>query len=695
MSLMIASIVSTMSSTFLLTLVYFYVFMQYHERYICIWAFSWLSYWLSYVLAFWMLVGQESPVLLILNQLFILISGLLLTWGTYEFLDKDLPKWWVYGIFPGTIWIGIAILSQFSFLLLAFPTFTFLGIGYIWTGLVILRFRKFHGVGKHLTGFAFILWGIHKLYYPYLQPVHWFAPWGYYLVTLILEFLAAIGILLIFFDKMGKALVKSEERFRLLAENARDMIYRYQLKPSLRFEYVSPASLFIFGYNPEELYADSKLVLKMVHPEDRLLLRKLRKYPQDFLETIVLRWIHKNGSIIWIEHSNVPIYDEAGNLVALEGIARDITERKQAEEILQRYELLSKWARDIILMMNLDGSIIEANTSAIKAYGYTREDLLSLKFQNLYAPNSVSTADDHLRKAENSGILFETIHLRKDGSSFPVEVSLQGMMIGRKYGILSIIRDITQRKKEELEMLEARERVARAERMASLGTMAAGIAHEINQPLNSLAVIVEGMLYWYEKKRPMAKDKIVENLQKMSKRVNRIDNIIKHMYSFVRSDPPSKLVPCNLNDAVEGALALIGTQIKSHGIEVRKKLLDNLPSVQGESIRLEEVVINLLVNAMQALDKISKNNKKIECRTRVEGALVIMEISDDGPGVNNEIKDKIFEPFFTTKEPGNGMGLGLFLAHSIVTYFNGEIFVNNNEHGGAIFRVEFPIFAEC
>jgi|GEM_PF-3149233 len=567
MSWLTSSIATTMFNSILLTLVYFYLFLQYKERYIGIWSCGWLIYSIAYIITFWMIIDHETVILIIIHEIFTLISGLLLLWGTYEFLGEKIPKWWVYSLIPGTVWIGFATLSDLSFLFLTLPTYFFLGFTFVSTGIVINRFKEFRGIGRIATGAAFILWGVFKGIYPFLYNTHWFMVWSNSIVSIFI-FIMAIGILLIFFQRMREDLRQSEARFRLLAENAQDAIYRIRLKPNFEFDYISPAIQSIIGYSPDELYDNPTLIYKIVYPKDRTLLQAER-----FKDSTIIRWLHKNGQMVWVEHNNVLITNQEGEMIVLEGIARNITERKKAEQ----------------------------------------------------------------------------------------------------------------------EMLKAKERAARAEKMASLGTMAAGITHEINQPLNSLKIIADSLLYWYRKKKTMEISDVMEKIKKISNQAEKIDNIIKHIRDFIRPEISPQLTPTNLNDVVIKALSLIGTQLSSHGIAVKKDLQKELPLIKGDPIRLEEVVINLLINAMQALDEVEKNDKQIRCATRVVGNTVVLEISDNGPGIKKDIKDKIFEPFFTTKELAEGMGLGLYIVHSIVTSHKGRITVKNDKKGGARFLLEFPL----
>ncbi|MEG6523812.1 PAS domain S-box protein [Desulfotomaculum sp. 1211_IL3151] len=460
--------------------------------------------------------------------------------------------------------------------------------------------------------------------------------------------------------------------------------------PAGDIQWVNPAFCNLTGYSQWEVLGENSRLLKSGLQD--------RAFYQELWEHILCGHVwqgeminrRKDGTLYAEEMTITPVRDEQGMIANFIAIKQDISVRKRAEEVLQRYHLLFKSVNDIILMMDTEGKILEANEAAEKIYGYSRQELLALKIIDLRASEDMRNYDEQFRRSFGGEFLFETMHRRKDGSCFPVEVSSLGVtQVAGSSLLLSVIRDISQRKRAEAEMLETQERLARVERLASLGTMAAGIAHEINQPLNSLKVIADGMIYWHNRGRVMDVARTMTNIQKISAQASRIDDIIKHMRSFVRTEKLNSVAPCNLNDAVEGALAMVGKQLSSHGIHVVKKTQSNLPPILGQETRLEEVVINLLINAMQSLDTVNQSTKEIICATWAEDK-VILEVSDNGPGIKDEDRKRIFDPFFTTKPAGVGMGLGLAIIHTIVHSLGGQVYCKEQSGAGAVFRVEFP-----
>lgn len=448
MSWTISAVSATLFGTFLLTLVYWFIYKEYRERFLCLWSLSWTFYTVRFIFELLMQDKTGSLQIILGHQFSTLLSGLLLLMGTYSFLGKKVNELPLAPFILGSAWIITGTSVGFSWPVLNSPTFAFLAFINIWIGIVYLKSPKLAGFGKYLTGWGFILWGLHKFNYPFLRSIAWFAPWGYSLAA-FLEIVVAAGTLLVFFEKTRKSLAESEERFRLMTENARDLIYSYRIRPDAGFYYISPSVTAFTGYTPDELYADCNLAFKVIHADFQEVMKDPARLASTINMPLSVRMIRKDGRPVWTEHRCVPVYDESGEITGCEGIARDITERKQAEEALERYQLLCKHAKDIILFFRRDGQLIEANEAALKTYGYTREEILSLNVSDLRSPEAKGTLAEHLKNAETASVPYETTHQRKDGGIFPVEVNAQVTTLNGERVMFAIVRDITDRKRAE------------------------------------------------------------------------------------------------------------------------------------------------------------------------------------------------------------------------------------------------------
>ncbi|MBD2743520.1 PAS domain S-box protein [Coleofasciculus sp. FACHB-1120] len=254
----------------------------------------------------------------------------------------------------------------------------------------------------------------------------------------------------------------SEERYRSIVETANEGIWL--LDAQLRIEYVNQRLAEMFGYGVEEMLGRS--IFDFMDEEARIQIEQsLERGNPGIKEQFDFRYRRKDGSTLWAIVSTNLIFNEGGisdakgeAMPKAIAMLTDVTERKAAEEELKRYQLLSQHSRDIVLYVQLDGQIIEANQAAIQAYGYSKSELLSLKINNLRAPETLDLIDSQLKQADKQGILFETIHCRKNGTFFPVEVSAQSLLIGDRKIVLSIIRDITERKQAEALLRNSEER---------------------------------------------------------------------------------------------------------------------------------------------------------------------------------------------------------------------------------------------
>jgi PAS domain S-box-containing protein len=326
--------------TFGLGLVYLYLYVQYRERYMGLWTLSWALYSTRLALDLLRFSGYDAPFSLVVNQAATILSVLFLLMGIYNFAGKKTAKWWIYGCIAATLLSDLAVLFNYSNFVVALPTATYFGLAEIWTGIMFLRFRTVKGLGRHVTGYAFIILGVINLGYPFDSVIPSKLTVWAFLSASLFDFTIIIGTLLVYFQKIRQDLSESEKRFRLLAENAKDIVYRYVLHPKPGFEYVSPAVTAITGYTPEDFYSSPGLTFKIVHPQDRPRVDSFKQLPGPVDRPITLRLISKDGKTIWTEQQIVTVYGKNNRPEAVEGIVRDITERKQMEQEMIRLDQL-------------------------------------------------------------------------------------------------------------------------------------------------------------------------------------------------------------------------------------------------------------------------------------------------------------------------------------------------------------------
>lgn len=332
----------SMSGMFSMIFVYVYLYILYRERYMGIWLISWLIYLSrSLFLDSGMFHWMQSLSGIVLYQAMSSVAALLFTYGALIFVNKKGSKYWLYSAM-GTFLLSMAFaFLHSSFVYAMLPSTWFCGIVYIWAGLVFIRYFELPGVGRLVTGYAFILLGVHTLNKPFLVNVAWVTPWGYLLAD-ALRLIIAAGTLLVYFEKTRLDLSNKEAQYRLLAENAVDIIYRYKLFPKAHFDYISPSVLAATGYHDQEYYANPKLFLSLIYPDDVLL---FHEFVGNFQRTediaLTFRIVHKKGNIVWLDHKFSLVYDQDGRALAREGICRDVTARKHLELLSAKIDKLN------------------------------------------------------------------------------------------------------------------------------------------------------------------------------------------------------------------------------------------------------------------------------------------------------------------------------------------------------------------
>lgn len=336
------SVIGSSIGTVSIVLIYIYLYVLYRERCMGIWVIGWLIMLSRYFIFDSGLIPWKYSLLgLTTYQMLIIISILLFAWGTHLFVNKPFNKWWLYGAISIFILsIALNILSSSLIYKLLLPIY-FGCFVCIWIGIIFICHLKTQGIGCLITGYAYILWGLLNLTAPFTIANLWFLPWCYFLGG-ILRLVIAVGTLMVYFEKNRIELINKETQYRLLTENAVDIIYYYQLLPERKIEYINPSVLTITGHSPEEYYAENNLIFNLIHPDDHSLLDGfISNLPSSIELPLTLRLIRKDNTTLWIEQKSVPIYDEKGHLVALEGIIRDITMRKKLEQMTSMFDKMN------------------------------------------------------------------------------------------------------------------------------------------------------------------------------------------------------------------------------------------------------------------------------------------------------------------------------------------------------------------
>jgi C4-dicarboxylate-specific signal transduction histidine kinase len=279
-------------------------------------------------------------------------------------------------------------------------------------------------------------------------------------------------------------------------------------------------------------------------------------------------------------------------------------------------------------------------------------------------------------------------HFRKNDRSFYVNISVSHARYGEGKVLIATTTDVTESIEKETQLIQA-------SKMTTLGLMAAGMAHEINQPLNVIQIYADFFLKMLKKGRAIPNEDLKRMADDIIANVDRATGIIKHVRHFARQSEvvTSKV---NVNAPIEDVFKVLGHQIKAHQIELDLKLDPDIPYIMADHNRLEQVFINLVTNAIDAMDEKAEQpehagmSKVLQIKSYTDGATVAAAVKDNGVGMREEVKNKLFEPFFTTKKTGKGTGLGVSISYGIIKDYNGTIDIDSEAGQGTTFTLTFP-----
>ena len=402
--------------------------------------------------------------------------------------------------------------------------------------------------------------------------------------------------------------------------------------------------------------------------------------------------INKDGSIAHWFVKTAPLKDEDGNIVAAMEMSIDISRRKKLEEIVKeserKYQAVFKSIPNPIFILNIDDyTILNCNNSALSLYGYKKETLENHCFSLLFPGPS---AFESFTKNIDTPFHERQIHLKENKETLYVNIWITPAKFTEQKVLLITVVDTTC-------SVETEQQLIQAGKMATLGEMATGVAHELNQPLSVIKTASSFISRKISRNETIDKDILNTLAQEIETHVDRASKITNHMRLFGRKSSFSKEA-VNINDTIKRAFDIFSQQLKLREIEVIWDLDTTLPRILVDPVRLEQVFINLLLNARDAIVSRFENNeeennktKKITISTTGSENHVTASISDTGTGIPKQALDKIFEPFFTTKKVGEGTGLGLSISYGIIKESGGDISVTNNPEGGVTFTIRFFI----
>ncbi len=401
--------------------------------------------------------------------------------------------------------------------------------------------------------------------------------------------------------------------------------------------------------------------------------------------------INKDGTRSFWRVRTSPIKNAEGDVVAAMELCLDVTQMKFLEDEVRKSEkkyrtIFQTIPNPVFVLDEKTLDILDCNDLIKAVYGFEKEEILGTSFCGLFEEDE---REQYAREIKGSNNLNQIRQIRKDGKAIYVNISISSSEYNERKVFLLTASDITLK-------LIAEQHLIQASKMATLGEMATGVAHELNQPLSVIKTASNFILKKVQKKEPI-EDEIIETLAtEMDNHVDRASNIINHMREFGRQSD-AKRVEVQVNEAIEKALEIFSKQLELRQIELVMDLEEDLPPIKADSNRLEQVFINLLTNARDAIEAKGKSavyqrgEKRISLKTSVKKGMICIEVQDTGTGIPEAVRERIFDPFFTTKNAGKGTGLGLSISYGIIREYEGTIKVESQEDEGSTFILEFPI----
>jgi two-component system, NtrC family, sensor kinase len=392
------------------------------------------------------------------------------------------------------------------------------------------------------------------------------------------------------------------------------------------------------------------------------------------------RILRPDGEVRVVAVSSSPLHLDH-KLIGSAASLRDITADRRAQETLARsearYRNLFESASDAIVTLDANGRFTTVNQAAEVISGYRRDELVGTWFAPMIPDEELAKALAHFQRAlAGETGLFETRFFRRDGDIRHIAVTYSTPQKDEE--VLCLIRDVTDQK-----MLQ--EQLIQSEKMSAIGQLVSGVAHELNNPLAGISAFAQLLLT--ERRLSAELKSAAETIYAEARRASRIVN---NLLTFARQHKPEKGTT-SIMQVLDDTLELRSYELRVRGIEVMRDYDKTIPDTMADAHQLQQVFLNLLTNAEQAMERTDGRQHRLTVRTRRSGKDIRIEIDDTGPGIPPALLERIFNPFFTTKPTGSGTGLGLSISLGIVREHGGRIWAENPQSGGARFVIDLPI----
>jgi PAS domain S-box-containing protein len=489
-----------------------------------------------------------------------------------------------------------------------------------------------------------------------------------------------------------RALRDSEQRLMLAQSAAHLGIWERDLRTNVKT--ISGEYAKLYGLPPDRSALMYEEWLSLTHPDDR---DRLQTHIRESIERTgswdtEFRVVWPDGSVHWLLTKGTVLLDDSGQPQRRVGVNLDITERKQADEVRSHLAAIVESSDDAIMGETLDGTILSWNPGAERMYGYKAREIVGKPVSLLVPPgrpNEIPQILERLRHGERLEH-FETTRVREDGRRIEVSVSISPISdrTGAVVGASVITRDITDQKRAEATLRQSLDEIAHLNRVAAMGELTASIAHELNQPLAAILCNAQAAGRFLNRESPDLA-RVQECLNAIAADDGRAADVIKRLRSLLKKGEfqPSSV---DLNEVVSDAIRLVSSDAALRQVSVKFEPLRGLPPVLGDRIQLYQVVLNLIMNGLDAAAERLPVERWVLVRTaEADGGGVELTVEDSGKGIAESDLARVFEPFFTTKR--EGLGMGLSISQSIVQAHGGQIWAENSAGGGAIFRFSLPV----